>query len=75
MRKLTSSQDQLFHMLMSGRSGKDIAISLGIKPTTLIDRCQLLYEKKGVTTRLELMSQENRRLHRMLVAEQKMPAI
>lgn len=67
---LTRREQQILSLLMDGHNGESIANHLGTTVETVKSQCSSLYRKRGVSSRLELVTTEWRR--RVAVMEYKL---
>nr|WP_095051677.1 LuxR C-terminal-related transcriptional regulator [Pseudomonas sp. Irchel s3b2] len=53
---MTNREQEVLHLLLDGKSNKQIAISLGISDFTVRDYVSSILRKKGVNSRSELFA-------------------
>ncbi len=62
--KLTEREELLVELLMLGQSNGQIATALGLSPSTIRTRLRCIFDKTGMSTRLELALWAQRRITR-----------
>lgn len=56
-RDLTARQNDILELLATGASNKEIALSMGISPATVKNHLEVLFEKLGVSNRVQAVMQ------------------
>ncbi len=56
LEELTESENAVVHMIMAGRSNKEIASARDVSTKTVANQLRAIYEKLSITSRFELVA-------------------